>query len=507
MTRSDPRTTADRPNTTQSLLVPSLRLISIAVLVGLGASVAGLSGLSQADGSGATAASALLNSKSAAAPSPSATTTAGALDVRAENLKAGTPGWQISPARGTHAGLEAYAGAVSVRPGEPVPLAVNGEGSVRVRALRIGWYDGIGARQVWAGTLSAQPESVDPGQWPVRGQADTTGWPEGHYLLRLDQGPASRYLPLTVRSADSRGRILVLTSPLTWQAENTDLTGGTEQRTASFDRPYAAGYGSGGFLADDEGIVQQAERTGKRLAYGTDYDVSSDPALLTKATAVLTGSDSRFWTSSLRSAIAKAGEAGTNLAFFGSGAGSRKVSLTGQGRVLSVSAGAPSDSLTFTGLRPSCAASVPAAWTVSNADWWGYQGTGVHTGDLLPGLIGAGADRASTRSAGSPSPMQVLSFTQITCTTADGASQPGVQSAVYQARSSGAGVFVAGTGRWACVVVNSCLNENGKPISIDPATQRFASRVTRTVVTGFATTRAGKRYPATNSASQYANLR
>jgi len=89
----------------------------------------------------------------------------------------------------------------------------------------------------------------------------TAGWPEGHYLLRLDSGAASRYVPLTVRSADTRGRLLVLTSPMTWQAYNGwgggSLYGPTPRRpqtvrrsaAVSFDRPYDDGYGAGALLS------------------------------------------------------------------------------------------------------------------------------------------------------------------------------------------------------------------------------------------------------------------
>jgi hypothetical protein len=591
------------------------RLLSVVVLVGMGATVAAVGGVSQGGESDSLTASgsnsrnsgsgnsrysnsvsegstrSIRSALSAVGPYSSTPAGAGAMfDVRAENRLGGSRDWRIGRTRGTKPGLEAYAGAVSVLAGGRVTLVVNGQGAVRIRALRIGWYDGIEARQVWQGTLQARPEPANPGEWQARGWADTTGWPEGHYLLRLDQGEASRYVPLTVRSASSQGKILVLASPLTWQAENVQPTmsknagsqdagsqdGGSQdavsqdavsqdagsqdavndgsnraalaKRTASFDRPYAAGYGSGGFLETDAGIIELAERTGKRLAYATDYDVAQNPALVSKAAAVLIGGDSRFWTASLRTAIRDAGSSGTNLAFFGAGTGSRQVSLLPKGRAFAMSSAEPSTSLRLTGLRSSCAkadqadssanatgrgnagtgtnstgtgtgstgtgstgtgtaarggsADPAAAWTISNSDWWGYEGADVHTGEVLPDLIADGTDRASTSSPGSPVPMQILSFGRILC-----GPLTVVQSAAYQVRPSGAGVFVAGTGRWACAAAATCVDASGKHVQIDDRTRQVVVRVTSNLVDAFAKASAGKRYPARGSAPSYVALR
>jgi hypothetical protein len=525
MTRLRPAPiTAGQPNPTESLPVPSLRVLAVVVLVGLGASASAVNVVANSGQkvSFGRAPQALI------ASGPKAAIADPVFSVQSENQRKGTPGWQIPRARGTHPGLAAYAGVVSVRPGQSVPLAVSATGTVRVRAFRIGWYDGIGARQVWQGSLHARTEPADPASWQARGLADTTGWPEGHYLLRLDQGAASRYLPLTVRSADAQGRVLVLTSPLSWQAENSGSSASGKPRTASFDRPYAAGYGSGGFVEDDESVVKQAERSNKPLAYATDYDLATDPALVKKASGLVVGSDSQFWTASLRTTVAQAADAGTNLAFFGAGTGSRRVRLSEQGRAVVVPDAAPSDSVRLTGERPSCAASgsgsgsgsgsasgsgsgsgsgaasAPVAdWKVAGAGWWGYDGTDVHNADVLPGLIGDGADRAATSAPGSPSALQVLSFTQLTCSAGGSAS---AQSAAYQVRSSGAGVFVTGTGRWACAAAGACLDPSGKPVKTSKITQRVVNRVTRNVINAFAKPEAGTRYPATASATQYTAL-
>jgi hypothetical protein len=468
-----------------------------------------------------------------AAPSGLLVTPPPAFDVRAENQKPGTPRWRISRAEGSRTKLAGYAGALSVLPGQRVPLSVDGEGPVEVRALRIGWYDGVGARQVWAGSVPAAPVTSTSGKRRTRGWADTTGWPEGHYLLRLDRGDAARYIPLTVRSAENRGRIVVLTSPLTWQAENTvglparSSTDTTRVSTAdlpklSFNRPYPTGYGSAGFLPNDAGIVQLAERTGRRIGYATDYDVATDPGLLSKAAAVVIGGDSRYWTAALRETIRAVQDDGTNVASFGAGTGSRRIRLINNGRAMQVSQAKPSVSVNLTGMRPSCPAVGQGSrgagratgetdgeagdWVVRDATWWGYRGTGVRTGDILPDLVSVGVDRADTSSADSPKPLQVVSSTKVQCGS-ETESKTVAHSGVYLVRASGAGVFVPGAGRWACAIANTCTDQADSRVRIDPKTRRMVTRVTLNIINAFAEPSAGERFSAKNTAVDYAALR
>jgi hypothetical protein len=505
-----------------------LRVLSVVILIGMGASVAAVGGIAGAGGSGTSARGALVGAD------PVGTATAGtatpvAFDVAGENRRPGTHNWRISAAAGRRSGLDAYAGAVSVTAGQAVPLMVNGDGNVEVRAMRVGWYGGLGARQVWRGTLRATPTKGKPGSWQARGWATTAGWPEGDYLLRLDQGDASRYLPLTVRSPDTKGKILVLTSPLTWQAENTFGTTSSsagssnasskagKDQTVSFARPYAAGFGSGGFLADDFPVVQQAERTGRDLAYATDYDVAQDPSLTDGVAAIVVGGDSSYWTTSVRTAVRKAEDAGANLAVFGSGAGSGQIKILSGGRRLRVSAApaTPAATLRLTGVRPSCSSSdtgntsdvVAKKWTLEDTDWWGYQNTGAKSGDTFAGLIADDVDRADTSSSGSPKRVQVLSVAQADCAgpagtdVTDGSSV--AQSAVYSTTSAGAGLFTAATGRWACAVGNTCVDGQGKHVDVPARSRRFAAQVTRNVIGIFAKPEAGRRHPASDNADQF----
>ncbi|HEY6797733.1 MAG TPA: N,N-dimethylformamidase beta subunit family domain-containing protein [Kineosporiaceae bacterium] len=477
--------------------------------------------------------------------------------VRAENARPGTANWRIGSTAGKQAGLEAYADRVSVRSGESVGLYIDGTGPVTVRALRMGDYGGVGARQVWSGQLTAtrQPaRTTDEGAvpdaggirkthlvvapWHRNGLVGTSGWPEGHYLLRLDAGPAARYVPLTVRSADARGRLLVVTAPMTWQAYNhwgggslydgDDGAFADRSRAVSFDRPYLDGYGSGRFMTYDEPIVTLAERAALPLAWATDYDVAADPGLVRGASGIVIGGHAEYWTAPMRDAVTEAVASGSNLAVFGANTAYWRVRLAGRQtglpgapdrrdgapRIIVGAKDAHLDPLAasdpggatarfrdppaprseeaLTGMRYDC---FPAetSWTVVDPGWWGYAGTGVTAGEKLEGVVGPEADRiypGATR----PVPAEIVAYQPYRC----GPSASTVHTGVYWVAPSGAAVFTAGTMRWPCSTEVGCTGVRGTRAAA------VTSRVTTNVLAAFAEPLAGRAHPARDTVPQFA---
>ncbi|MFI7585587.1 hypothetical protein ACIB24_00765 [Spongisporangium articulatum] len=401
--------------------MPRARLTAVLLLAGLGAVTAGIGAAATQPDDGSAAAAATPSSTPVASSVP-----AQPLDVAAENARPGFAGWRVPAARTSAAGLRLTVAATSVAPGEGFAVTAASEQPVTLSALRIGWYGGAGAREVWRGTS------------PPSGRIDTTGWPAGTYLIRADSGPATRYGTLAVRSADARGRVLVMSSPATWRTP-------------------------GGFLRGELGVVQVAERYGAPLAYATEADVAAHPALLKGAAAVVTGS-SRDWPAGLAAAVRAAARTGTNLAFFGAG--------TGDGATTRL-----------TGQSPACrpTSSVRADWVVRDAGWWGYQGLTVYPGLLVPGLVAGGSDRAAI-AAGSARQRTTVAGTWVGC-----GAQASTQAATYSVLGSGAVVFSAGTGAWACTVNRTC--SGGVPAQA----QRFAVRVTKNVLSAVATPKAGRK--------------
>jgi len=453
--------------------------------------------------------------------------------VATENARSGSAAALSDRTRLTAPGLAAYADRVSVLPGQDVGLYVRTSGAQRVSvtAYRVGWYGGTGFRSVWHGTVTAgsQPPAetisqplADAGDatgtravvapWHLTGLVPTTGWPEGMYVLRLDGADASRLVPLTLRSADVAGRLLVLDSPMTWQAYNVwggrglygDENKSISHRSyaVSFDRPYDDGYGAGRFFTYVAPILREAERLGLPLAWGTDYDVAVDPAMLRGAAGIVMGSHQEYWSAPEWDAVVAATHAGTNVAFFGANTAYWRVRLAGRdvgipgaptrrdgrprlvfgpksARLDPLAATDPSGATArfrdqpfprseelLTGLRYDCYP-VHAGWVVSDPAWWGYDGTGLHRGDRLRGLVGPESDRL-VGSADLPRPMQVVAQSPVTCRH-----RTSMHAAVYWSTPAGAGAFTAGTMGWSDGLVSADVGAQVRRIT-DNVLRRFA---------------------------------
>ena len=119
----------------------------------------------------------------------------------------------------------------------------------------------------------------------------TADWPAGTYLLRLDASSgAQRYVPMTVRSFSTAGKLVIKNAVATWQAYNTwggyDLytgPGGYNDRSlaVSLDRPYD-GKGADEFLVFERKLINLAERLGLPLACRTSMDLDRDPNCSTR---------------------------------------------------------------------------------------------------------------------------------------------------------------------------------------------------------------------------------
>ncbi len=161
----------------------------------------------------------------------------------------------------------------------------------------MGWYGGDLARKVWESgpvrghrqrpaSRIAATNTVHT-HWGPSLTVPTDGWPEGTYLLRLDASSgAQRYVPMTVRSASTAGKIVLKNGVTTWQAYNAwggyDLYsgpgGGYDNRAlaVSLDRPYDK-EGAYLFMVYERKLINLAERMGLPLAYMTSIDIATGP--------------------------------------------------------------------------------------------------------------------------------------------------------------------------------------------------------------------------------------
>jgi hypothetical protein len=488
----------------------------------LGAAAAGAIGAAVAACSEPVAGSGTAGTTARPAPRPSAPV--------AENALPGDRHWVIRHLGAEHE-IEGYAGKASVRRGESFPLFVSSASAgYRVTAYRLGWYQGYGARKVWQSgplrghkqngpVLTASTNMIQT-NWDPMLDVPTDDWPPGSYLLRLDaDSGAQRYVPVTVRSAATAGKVVIKNGVETWQAYNTwggyDLYKGPQgdyagrSRAVSLDRPYG-GNGADMFLTYERNVVKLAEQMGLPLAYVTSMDLAADPHLLDGASALISLGHDEYWSPSERANVTAARDTGVNLAFLGANALFRRTRLeaTTLGRdrlvvcyktsytddpmygreaslVTSDWRAAPSpdpESSLIGTLYESYPAN--AAYRVVSPGSWVFKGTGVPAGTTFRNLVGVEYDRVNP---GYPvqRPIEVLSHSPLIC---QGVSSYG--DSAYYTHSGGAGVFNAGTMRWVEAIFGD------QPHGISGTATAFVRQVTANILHAFADGPAAGRYPA-----------
>lgn len=458
-----------------------------------------------------------------------------------ENARAGDPDWRITNP-GPAQRIEGYADHVSVLPGQPFGLYVSTSASAyRVNAYRMGWYGGAGARLVWRsarlrGHRQPTPRAT-PGVRMVRASwqrsmiIDTTGWPEGCYLLRLDtsDGSGQRYVPITIRSASAHGRTVIMNSQPTWQAYNLwggyslykGPSGGLADRSlqVTFDRPYSENFGAGQFLAFERPLVELAERLGLPLAYLAATDIAAETSVLDGARSVISLGHDEYWSPQRRRHVLAARDAGTNLAVLGANCCYRRVRLAssplGPRRVVvcykgdwnldpGIKHGDPPtadyrdppdaqpesqlDGLMYDGFP------VDAPYVISEPQHWVLAGTGVRAGESFPHLVGVEYDRVNPRYP-TPHNIDVFAHSPVDCS-----GRMSFSDSTYYSTKSGAGVFATGTMRWIDALRARGRARAGHDHDMDGRTGRLVKTVTETVLREFDRGPAGQTHPAHGSA-------
>jgi hypothetical protein len=498
-------------------------LVALAVALSAAACTGGAGGAGGSGGSGG----------SGAGHRPAARRTEAARPFpAAENNRPGTSAWRIADLGAADA-INGYTDQQSVLSGQSFRLYVSTRAeSFRVQAFRFGYYRGHDARLVWesapvrgrfqAAVRIAPGTHMVTAPWQPSMTISTAGWPDGAYLLRLDAaGGPQRYVPVTVRSASTAGKVVILIDDTTWQAYNAwggySLYQGPDGRpgdrgfAVSFDRPYDLD-GADKFIFFDQAAIALAERTGVPLAYETDVDLGTHPGLLKGARAVITLGHDEYYSLAMRDALTAARDAGTNLAFLGANAIYRHIRFADSGRVIICYKDAAIDPLsgrdnadttqqwrdapdprpesTLTGVFYECNP-VSAPYVVYDPSSWIFGGAGAYKGERFDGLVGPEYDRLNP-AVPFPRPIQVLAHSPLTC---DGVAT--FSDSAYYTAPSGAGVFASGTMRWVCAMRGPrCGHGVGR------AAERFVDRATQNLLRAFAAGPAGRAHPAHDNIAQ-----
>ncbi|MGH7232225.1 MAG: N,N-dimethylformamidase beta subunit family domain-containing protein [Nitrospiraceae bacterium] len=349
-------------------------------------------------------------------------------------------------------------------------------------------------------------------------------------LTALPNGKQS-YIIFVVREDDRRSDFLFQSSVTTYQAYNNwggqSLYGfnslGRPARKVSFSRPYAASEnptaafanGAGDFLATNAippsdpsspagweyNMVRWLEREGYDITYSTNVDTHADPALLTRHKAWLSVGHDEYWSWAMRSQVERARDHRVGLGFFSANVCYWQIRLepsplTGEPNRTIIAYkdeavredpfaldGDPANDHLITGRwreppvnRPEESLvgvmydgnPVDADLVITDATHWVVVGTGVQTGEHLPGLVGYEADRlfrhapAGTEVIGH-SPYEWEGTTHYADTT------------VYT-WPSGATVFAAGTIQWSWALDDFNVPAL-RPSRLHPAAQQMTRNV------------------------------
>lgn len=359
---------------------------------------------------------------------------ASAFDVAAENALPGTANWQLKT-RQYNRDTEAYLNKASALAGESIDLFARCKADTFVvTALRMGFYQGTGARRIYksepvtcerqVGRDTDTKTGLIRATWSPSLTMDTTAWPEGAYLLKVVASDNSgTYINFIVRSASNVDRVVFVSAHMTFQAYNMwggastyRGTGGfsTRARAVSFDRPQSKTLGTSKFLGYELPLIRRAEALGIPISYLADVDIALNPSLIDGATTLLFGGHIEYWTQEERDAVMAARSNGTNLIFFGANTAYWRVRLEksplGPGRTLIVYKSAASDpnkkqptilfrstgqsEADLTGGTYRC---FPARgdFTVTRADHWIFAGTGATNGSTYDEILGPEVDGAS----------------------------------------------------------------------------------------------------------------
>ena len=273
-----------------------------------------------------------------------------------ENCRPGTPesAWDVSGSG--DASIQGFATDISVNRGDTVDFKIDTDATdYRLDIYRMGYYAGLGARQVDSVQPSAtlpqnqpacstaapdpshtdRPALLDCGNWAVSASwtvpADATS---GIYFAKLvredpEDGRAS-HVAFIVRDDDGGSDILFQTADTTWQAYNLWGEGGLLSGNSlyngpgghafkiSYNRPFStrASPTEDWVFNAEYPMVRWLERNGYDVSYFTGVDTDRLSSEILEHRAFLSVGHDEYWSRAMRDNVTAARDAGVHLGFF-----------------------------------------------------------------------------------------------------------------------------------------------------------------------------------------------
>jgi hypothetical protein len=436
----------------------------------------------------------------------------GVADAQSAKAKAW---WSVPPA---HGAIEGYLTKVSAVPGQTVGVRINvpSADSYRVRMFRLdGSTNGgteVGCRPTCGVDRRgvAQPAATtEPLTNEIRAPWATTDtlrvgarWPSGYYAVQfvLTSGPqagSGAWAPLIVKRAIKRqpAKILLEIPMSTAAAYNewgglSAYSGGPWSEVVSLDRPFL-----NGLLGGEYGLLRFLMRNGFEFDVQTDLDTAADPTSLLRYDLVLVGGHDEYWTQSTSDAFYEAKKQGVHLGFFGANIGYWRTRLENGGRSIAIYKQGLRDPLGVTGYyrdtHPECQL-LGVQHQAGHLDWQGgsytvdpvgamhkwLRGTGLKTGDELPGLVSVEVDTMPhwQELIGETCPSRPV--TVLFRRDMGGETLGDARAVTYVARS-GARIFSAGSLEFVNGIDDISARMSGGPSFVDRRVQKFVLNMLR----------------------------
>ncbi|MEQ1853838.1 MAG: N,N-dimethylformamidase beta subunit family domain-containing protein, partial [Chthoniobacteraceae bacterium] len=345
--------------------------------------------------------------------------------------------------------IEGYCSRQSVKAGEKIDIFVSTKQPARFRIeiFRTGYYGGKGARlMAQYGPFDGAPQPVPPVgvkrlrecQWKPCVSIDIPAdWVSGVYLGRLTTIPENADTPywqsyvVFIVTDDRKADILLQCSDNTWQAYNrwpdnysvyTDPKGNQGPWSdVSFDRPYAKyaqiyenpqSIGSGEWLCFEFPMAYWLEQQGYDVTYCGNSDMLTPDRGL-KCKAFLSVGHDEYWDIREYQSVVAMRDAGVNILFFSGNSvcwvTPMRAGFDGRPNRIMFRGGPYGGDYKFAvdrerdngpfpergpdegfliGARNVDPVNGGGDWICRKPDHWIFEGTGMKSGDSIPGLIG-----------------------------------------------------------------------------------------------------------------------
>lgn len=410
--------------------------------------------------------------------------------IPAENALPGNSDWRAGSPSWDHQ-VETYASTDSAQAGDTIKVRVSTSISSTVSAevYRLGYYNGAGARKVWSGgpfnTVKQAPCTLTEATGLIECHWQDTfsfkvdsSWVSGMYVVKVKRADNYfRFAPFVVRD-DRAAEVLFGTATNTYQAYNnwggeslySDASGKQASGMAhevSYDRPYDGDDGAGQQLRYEYHLARFLEKNGYDVSYVTNLDFVRFSNLLDGVGVFVHGGHDEYWNPEQRDQLDQAVAAGSvSLVNFGGNEAywrTRALANTdGEIRTIACYKAEPlKDPIPNSTLRyrddpinhPESLlyGAMYDGWqviafplVVKDGSHWLFEGTGLTTGTLIPGLVGYEFDRWNPSLF--PTPTGVFTPFESPVLTAEGV--PSRSHSVERTIGGNHLVFSAGTIYW-----------------------------------------------------------